>query len=546
MLRRFLPVSLSLLLAALSAPAAETPVDLGDGDRVLVVSAHLGDEILSCAGLLQEANDLDLPVQVACLTTGEPDEFFAWFVPGRKPRREALSRQLREASERRSCTLDAAEALGLREAQYVFLGYPSGGLATLWREVWRDAPGWVSPRGRAQTATWDVRTPGAPFTAKALLADVAGSIRDFAPTHLFVPSPLEASGDHRAAHAFVRAALLDLEKEGVPLPAVYTYFTHAADWPAARADDAGPLVPPEGEADRLAEDPAADIATLRLAPFQRERAAKARAALALPPAGLAARYAASDERFPAAPEAAGLPAFESAYGETRYGAEEAFLALAGAARDDLDARDEARALADKAGNAFVGLEAEDAGEATRVTLQLARPKAPGVEVVLWAYAAGEGFRFGEREDALAVRRTYDADRPDDAREFTFYLEKLPGETHRIVSAALAGAHGLPLDDFPPVVLRTGETAARQGPEPAPTFQNPPENAPEEPENGGFGPENAGNPPWEAVSAPEPDEKAPETAGKPAEKAPNIPKKKKDAPRAEPAARPTAADRPMAW
>jgi LmbE family N-acetylglucosaminyl deacetylase len=534
--RRFLlPVLLPVFLAA-SLPAAETPIDLGDGDRVLVLSAHPGDEILSCAGLLQEANDLDLPVQVACLTGGEPDEFFSYFVPGHKPRNEPLSRRLRQSSERRNCVLDAAAALGLPEEAYVFFGYPSGGLATLWREVWREAPGWVSPRQRAQTPAYDVRTPSAPFTALSVLADVEGAIRDFAPTHLFVPSPLEASEDHRAAYAFARAALLDLAQEGFR-PRVYTFFTHAADWPAARAEADGPLDPPEGEADRLAEATGTEIATLRLAPFQRERAEKARGELALPPGALAGLFAASDERFPAAPEAAALPAFESAYGETRYGADGAFLALAGATQDDLDARDEARALAEKTGNAFVGLEAEDEGDATRVTLLLARPKAAGVEVRLCAYAACEGTPFAAC--VRDVRRTYDADRPDDARTFTFRLEKQPGETARIITAELVGAHGLPLDDLPPVLLRTGGIPAENGRKTALDVQNPPETSDIPAPADDLGTVLAENGPQTADAALPPPEPAPE----PPQKAPKTSKKASNP--AKPAST-SPADRPMAW
>lgn len=535
---RFLFLFALAVLPALSASAAETPVDLGDGDRVLVLSVHPGDEILSCAGLLQEAQDLELPVQVACMTVGAADEFFAYFIPGRKPRSAPLSRQLRETSERRSCALDAAEALGLSDDAYVFFGYPAGSLMTLWREVWRDAPGWVSPGGRAQTQTFDVRTPSAPFTAPAVLADVEGTFRDFAPTHLFIPSPLEASEDHRAAYAFARAALLDLAREGLA-PHVHTYFTHAADWPAARADGAaGPLDPPEGEADRIADEADAPVATLRLAPFQRERAEKARAALALPAAELCARYAASDERFPAAPEAAALPLVQSAYGETRYGASEAFLALAGATEDEIASRDEARALTEKNANAFIALEAAEGGEATRITLRLARPKAAGVEVRLCAHAARDGVPFAE--SAHGTFRTYDADKPEDPRTFTFRIARQPGEIALVVTAELIGAHDLPLDDFPPVVLATGASAARPAPE----------SAPESVETESFTEESAEDDdmePWvEPETAPEPAKEAVKTekeVKKPAKKTEKKAEKKVE----KPAPRNTsAADRPMAW
>jgi len=526
-MKRFRPLLFALAcLSAAALPAAETPVNLGDGDRVLVVSAHPGDAILACAGLLQEARDLDLPVQVVCLTSGESDEFFAYFVPGRKPRPSPLSYQLRETSERRSCVLDAAEELGLGDDAYVFLGYPAGGLATLWREVWRDAPGWVSPRERAATPAFDVRTPSAPFTAKALLTDLEGALRDFAPTHVFAPSPLEASDDHRAAASFVRAALLDLAGEGLS-PRLHSFFVHAADWPVARAADAeGPLSPPEGEADWLAEGETGDIATLRLAPYQRERAAKARAALALPADELAARFAASDERFPAAADAAALPVAAGAFGETRYGVGDAFLSLAGADKEDLDARDEARALVERTGNAFLALEAADAGDAVLVTLRLARPLAPGVETRLFAYAVRQGVPFAETEkDAFS---SLDADDPADPRTVSFRLEKRPGETHRLVSAELVDSHGLPLDDFPPLVLATGIPAA---PAAVPAAEA------EEPAAAGNDGEAFAPPavPEAPPEAPEP----PKEVEKPAKKA------KKKAAKATPRET-SAADRPMLW
>ncbi|MBQ7252871.1 MAG: hypothetical protein IJS32_09780, partial [Kiritimatiellae bacterium] len=302
-------------------------------------------------------------------------------------------------------------------------------------------------------------------------------------------------------------------------------------------DADGPLDPPEGEADRLAEAPGTEIATLRLAPFQRERAAKARGELALPSGALAGLFAASDERFPAAPEAAALPAFESAYGETRWGADEAFLALSGAAQEDIDARDEARALAEKAGNAFVGLEAEDEGEATRVTLLLARPKAAGVEVVLRAYAACEGTPFAGC--ARDVRRTFDADRPDDARTFTFRIEKQPGETARIVTAELVGAHGLPLDDLPPVLLETGGIPAGNGWKTAQNDQNLPETDGIPAPTDDFGAVWGENGAQTADAASLPPEPVPEPS-------PKMPKTSKKASKPAKSAGTSPADRPMAW
>ena len=261
------PVVLAFAAALAAAAPAETgprPLYFGDGDKIMVLVPHPGDESLAAAAVLQEAADLELPVQVVCFTAGAPDETLepARRLPAPAPASPVAAMQA--ASTRRAEAEDAAAALALPDDSLLFLGYPASALLPLFLDTWRTSAPLVSPTRAAATPAAGVRSPRTPYLAPAALDDLAGAIRDFAPTHLFLPAAEDASPDHRALAALARVALWNLAAEGLS-PSLYACPVHFPDWPRPFAPDpAAPQTLPDVYDDDL--DPAA----IRLAPFQLE------------------------------------------------------------------------------------------------------------------------------------------------------------------------------------------------------------------------------------------------------------------------------------
>jgi len=223
-----------LAVAPARAPAAaREPLLLGDDERLLVFAPHPDDETLAAGGLIQEALALDLPVRVCFFTMGDNNEIASLFtrrhpvlMPG--PARSAGLRRQNEA-------LAAAASLGLASNDVVFLGYPDSGTLDVWNHHWRALPPYRSPLTKANGVPYDAAlTPGSAYAGEDILDDLDEVLRDFRPTHVFVPHPADHNVDHRAMNLFVRVALWNLAADGGGAPAVLAYPAHFVQWPVPR------------------------------------------------------------------------------------------------------------------------------------------------------------------------------------------------------------------------------------------------------------------------------------------------------------------------
>lgn len=231
-------VALALLVTTHTAAA----IDVGPGDRVLVLAPHPDDETLGCAGVVQRARTAGAPVRVAFLTDGDANElsFAMW------KRRPVIApvEVLRMGARRRDEAVAAGRTLGLARADLVFLGYPDFGTYAIWTAHWRDRPPLRGLLTRATAVPYaDALRPGAPYVGESVLADLTAVIRDFRPTMVFVSHPGDLNTDHRALYLFARVALWNVAPEIAP--AVHPYLVHHPRWPQPPGlHEALPLDPP--------------------------------------------------------------------------------------------------------------------------------------------------------------------------------------------------------------------------------------------------------------------------------------------------------------
>jgi len=182
-----------------------TPLE--KGARLLVLAPHPDDEVLAAGGQIQLAKAAGAEVRIVWLTAGDGFDLAS----GRPaPRPEALRalaiRRMEEANE-------AAEILGVSKEGRVFLGYPDQGLLRLFLTHYY-LP-YVSPH----TALDKVAYPGclslgAPYTGQSLEGDLEAVVREFAPTRVLAPSPLDAHPDHQATAYFAMRILGKMGWEG--------------------------------------------------------------------------------------------------------------------------------------------------------------------------------------------------------------------------------------------------------------------------------------------------------------------------------------------
>lgn len=121
----------------------------------------------------------------------------------------------------------AAAVLGLQPSDLIFLGYPDGGLSSIFMKAWTSEP-YRSGLTNAESVPYaESPVVGQPQTAANLLTDVEQVMSSFHPTIVAYPNFIDAHPDHQATGLFVTAALADLHMK----PLCLEYLVHVRGWP---------------------------------------------------------------------------------------------------------------------------------------------------------------------------------------------------------------------------------------------------------------------------------------------------------------------------
>jgi LmbE family N-acetylglucosaminyl deacetylase len=225
---------LGILLAAgpLWADPVSQTLTLSPDDRILVLSPHPDDDLLGCAGVIQRAVEMKLPVRVVYLTNGDNYELAFWAYQ----KRPVLTSRgmLKMGRLRRMEAIQGEGRLGLSSEHLIFLGYPDWGTEAIFTDTWsKDHPPLRSMLTKVSAVPYaEAYRPGAPYRAESVLADLKAIMTDFKPTKVFVSHPADGHRDHRAFYLFAQVALWDLDKQ-VPAE-LFPYLVHYRAWPQPR------------------------------------------------------------------------------------------------------------------------------------------------------------------------------------------------------------------------------------------------------------------------------------------------------------------------
>ena len=209
-------------------PELAPPLRLHPDDRILVLAPHPDDEVLGCAGIVQEAVKQRLPVHIGFFTYGDDNE--KSFLVYRKHPVWRPGAVRRMGLIRHEEALAAARVLGLAPEQLSFLGYPDGGGLEIWRRHWDQEPAYLSHRTKERKVPYaNALRPGAPYKGEDIVQDISAVVAQFRPTKIFVAHPGDHHPDHQTLPLFLQVALWDLKLEQQPL--LYPYLIHHQHWP---------------------------------------------------------------------------------------------------------------------------------------------------------------------------------------------------------------------------------------------------------------------------------------------------------------------------
>jgi LmbE family N-acetylglucosaminyl deacetylase len=238
---------LSILSACQVVQSFEQPtifeLSLAAEDRILVLAPHPDDEVLGAGGVIQQAVEMQLPLQIVFLTAGDFNEW-SFMLYRRTP--SITPTHVRQMGVVRiNEAIDAAAVMGVAPEDVIFLGYPdSGTLDILYRHWGEDRPpyrGWLT-RSTAVPYEQAFRQ-GAPYKGEEILQDLKTILRDFRPTKIFVSHPADHHPDHRSLYIYLRVALWDLADE--IQATIYPYLVHYPNWPhPTRYEPTAQIAPP--------------------------------------------------------------------------------------------------------------------------------------------------------------------------------------------------------------------------------------------------------------------------------------------------------------
>jgi LmbE family N-acetylglucosaminyl deacetylase len=234
-LGRLALVLLSLGAAAPSTGAPEpAPLEVGRGERLLVVAPHPDDESIGAAGLVQRVIERGGSARILIVTAGDgyveavvhetgklrprPADFIAY---GEQRIREARAAVRELASER---------------VRVQFLGFPDGGLEELLHAHWRrDHPERSKTTGVADPPYPDVVDGGLAYDGADLRRELVELLRDARPTIVALPEPIDVHPDHAATGLFTLLAIDGWAgpraTARAPMPRLLTYLVHWPAWP---------------------------------------------------------------------------------------------------------------------------------------------------------------------------------------------------------------------------------------------------------------------------------------------------------------------------
>ena len=215
--------------------------------RLLILSPHLDDETLGAGGAIAQAVKNGARVRVVFCTNGDGSGATILGENFHNLRRHSY---VEMAQMRQREAVRALRQLGVGRDDIVFLGYPDGGLKTMW-ENWPQT--FTSTTTKLNFSPYKTSpTSRAPYRGPQMLSDIVSQMRAFRPTLILTTHPADTHVDHWAAYAYALAALQVLATEENATWArktrVMGFLIHHGVWPLPHGfHPEARLVPPHAQ-----------------------------------------------------------------------------------------------------------------------------------------------------------------------------------------------------------------------------------------------------------------------------------------------------------
>ena len=194
--------------------------------KILMVSPHPDDDVVTSSGIIAQAVARGEPVQVVYMTNGDATGLLAGYT-------------------REGEAVTGESILGVPENDLIFLGYPDGYLSTIYSSYIGQGTQFVSPNNGI-SATYGDRGLGqsdyhtyrfglaANYNRANILTDLQDILTTFLPDHILVTSEFDAHPDHSTTYLLVKLAVAAVHSSNPAyIPTIHTTIVHWYDgsWP---------------------------------------------------------------------------------------------------------------------------------------------------------------------------------------------------------------------------------------------------------------------------------------------------------------------------
>jgi LmbE family N-acetylglucosaminyl deacetylase len=223
-----------LVFSATAADQRSLTLDVGSGERLLIVAPHPDDGVIAAGGLAQRVLKGGGSVWIALVTGGDG------FLPaiakeaGKSPPSPAAC--IAYGKKRLKEDRAAWRRIGGGRSRLRFLGFPDGGLKGLLHEHWSpSSPECSKTTGACDPPYDEAVDPDAPYCGANLREALIKLFREANPTIVALPDPLDQHPDHRTSGLFTLFAMAEMRRREPnvrrEMPRLLAYLVHWSGWP---------------------------------------------------------------------------------------------------------------------------------------------------------------------------------------------------------------------------------------------------------------------------------------------------------------------------
>ncbi|EKF84656.1 PIG-L deacetylase family protein [Methanobacterium formicicum] len=205
--------------------------EIHSSDRILIIAPHADDESVAAAGLIKRTLEKNATVEVVVMTDGSASDSRKEFSDYLK-KIEDKNRTETLPNIRHMEVLNALNKIGLNQSNVIFLGYPDGGLRSMWQDNWDSKNPYQSNNAfnKLNHSIYNFTyQPNVSYSGENVNQNLEQIMTDFHPNIILYPDSEDKHPDHWATGNFVRYAALETNYSGMN----YTYIVHSgSNWPS--------------------------------------------------------------------------------------------------------------------------------------------------------------------------------------------------------------------------------------------------------------------------------------------------------------------------